>query len=279
MVSSIGVPIIMDRMTTSICEKPYGRASFARILVEIDSNKALVDNVELWYESLGKILRLRVEYNWVPHRCEECKVYGHYTSECVKKVNMVSKVNKNGETVKAADVMKSNSNGKNHNDDIEEGWQTAGNRRNNRKGGYNTRQGFFGGNNVRTGFYNEKDGVNNRGNSKFGNMGTRTAYKKSEPVNNGKVGNVDESVIANDRGEPANKGKSKVNESGASTAGSMNGNHDLKKNMANNNPSNKNEKMTNKGNKPGKGSRSGNEVGEKDCLGTKCVATSNRFDL
>ncbi|PWA82783.1 zinc knuckle CX2CX4HX4C [Artemisia annua] len=94
MVSSIGVPIIMDRMTTSICEKPYGRASFARVLVEIDSKKALVDNVELWYESLGKILRLRVEYTWVPPRCEECKVYGHYVSECVKKVNTVSKVNK-----------------------------------------------------------------------------------------------------------------------------------------------------------------------------------------
>ncbi|PWA41224.1 zinc knuckle CX2CX4HX4C [Artemisia annua] len=131
MVSSIGVPIIMDRMTTSICEKPYGRASFARLLVEIDSNKALVDNLELWYESLGKILRLRVEYTWVPPRCEEFKVYGRYTSECVKKVNMVSKVNKDGENVKVADTEKAKNVGMVNNGDGDEGWQTAVNRRNN----------------------------------------------------------------------------------------------------------------------------------------------------
>ncbi|PWA66726.1 hypothetical protein CTI12_AA319930 [Artemisia annua] len=94
------------RMTNSICEKPYGRVSFARMLVEIDSSKALVDNVELWYESLGKILKLWVEYTWVPPRCEEYKVYGHYLSKCAKKVNTVSKVNKNSENERAADVAK-----------------------------------------------------------------------------------------------------------------------------------------------------------------------------
>ncbi|PWA35786.1 zinc knuckle CX2CX4HX4C [Artemisia annua] len=280
MVSSIGVPIIMDRMTTSICEKPYGRASFARVLVEIDSSKALVDNVELWYESLGKILRLRVEYNWVPPRCEECKVYGHYLSECANKINKVSKVNKDGESVKAADVTKGNSNDVANNGDGDEGWQTAVNHRNSRGAGYNTRQGPLGGYNVRKGFNNERGGFNNKGNSNVSNMGTRNVYKKSEPVNTGNVGNVDESVIANDRGEPANKGKSKINEGGTSIAvKNINGKDDLKKNMAKNNSSNKNEKVTNKGNKSVKGNKSGNDVGDKDSLGNKCVATSNRFDL
>ncbi|PWA60436.1 zinc knuckle CX2CX4HX4C [Artemisia annua] len=130
----------MDRMTTSICDKPYGRASFARVLVEIDSSKALVDNVELWYESLGKILKLSLEYTWVPPRCEECKVYGHYLSECAKKVNTVSKVNKDGDTVKPVDVKQSNNNDGAKVDDGDEGWQTA-TRRNFRNTGNNYRQG------------------------------------------------------------------------------------------------------------------------------------------
>ena len=52
--SGIGNPIIMDRITTSMCEKAYGRASFARVLIEVDASIGLVDNVEVWYEKLGK---------------------------------------------------------------------------------------------------------------------------------------------------------------------------------------------------------------------------------
>ncbi|PWA38897.1 hypothetical protein CTI12_AA581690 [Artemisia annua] len=133
----------MDRMTTLICEKPFGRASFARVLVEIDSSRTLVDNVELWYEKLGKVLRIRVEYTWVPPRCKECKVFGHYWNDCVKKVNTVSKVNKDGENVKDAGVTLNKSNGENDNGDGDEGWQIAGNRRNMRNVGYNTHQGSY----------------------------------------------------------------------------------------------------------------------------------------
>ncbi|GKC55611.1 hypothetical protein Tco_1083209 [Tanacetum coccineum] len=37
---------IMDRIRTSMWEKSYGRASFARVLIEVDAEKRLVDNVE-----------------------------------------------------------------------------------------------------------------------------------------------------------------------------------------------------------------------------------------
>ncbi|GKC99546.1 zinc knuckle CX2CX4HX4C containing protein [Tanacetum coccineum] len=47
-VSRIGVPVIMDKITTSICEKPYGRASYVRVLVEVDAAKGLVDSVEIY---------------------------------------------------------------------------------------------------------------------------------------------------------------------------------------------------------------------------------------
>ncbi|GJT92144.1 zinc knuckle CX2CX4HX4C containing protein [Tanacetum coccineum] len=64
--SRIGVPIIMDKITTLICEKPYGRASYARVLVEVDVAKGLVDSVEIWYKGLGKSMILNVEYGWRP---------------------------------------------------------------------------------------------------------------------------------------------------------------------------------------------------------------------
>ncbi|GJV59378.1 RNA-directed DNA polymerase, eukaryota, reverse transcriptase zinc-binding domain protein [Tanacetum coccineum] len=75
--SMIGNPIIMDRITTSMCEKSYGRASFARVLIKVDAEKGLVDNVEVCYESLGKSMELRVEYPWKPPICSHCKVFGH----------------------------------------------------------------------------------------------------------------------------------------------------------------------------------------------------------
>ncbi|PWA97824.1 reverse transcriptase domain, Reverse transcriptase zinc-binding domain protein [Artemisia annua] len=227
------------------------RASFARVLVEIDSSKALVDNVELWYESLGKILKLWVEYTWVPPRCEECKVYGHYLSECAKKVNTVSKVNKDGETVKPADVKQSNNNNGDKVDYGDEGWQTA-TRRNFRNTSNNYHQGQVGNYNVRRGGTSNRGGFNNRGNSNVSNVGVKDTSKSSEPINSGSVGHIDESMVANDKGEPVNKGKSKINEGGGSNSGNSNGGIAVGKK---------------------------NDVRDKEVSGSKSVATSNRFDL
>ncbi|PWA65993.1 FAR1 DNA binding domain, Zinc finger, SWIM-type, MULE transposase domain, FHY3/FAR1 family [Artemisia annua] len=73
----------MDRMTASICEKPYGRATFARVLVEIDSELPLVG-------------------------CEDCKIFGHYPSDCQNKVNVARKVDKDGENVKPSETKNGN---------------------------------------------------------------------------------------------------------------------------------------------------------------------------
>ncbi|PWA92765.1 reverse transcriptase domain, Reverse transcriptase zinc-binding domain protein [Artemisia annua] len=114
----------------------------------------------------------------------------------------------------------------------------------------------------------------------MGNAGTRNVSQKPEPVNNGNVGKVDESVVMNDNGQNINKGKSKMNENGTSNTGkSNNGSVDSKKSMANNNYGNKNEKEAAKVNKSDKSKKGGNEVSMKDVSGAKNVATSNRFDL
>ncbi|PWA80771.1 zinc knuckle CX2CX4HX4C [Artemisia annua] len=84
--SRIGNPIIMDRITTSMCEKAYGRASFARVLIEVDASTDLVENIEVCYEKLGKSMNLKVEYAWRPPLCTLCKVFGHELKNCRSRV-------------------------------------------------------------------------------------------------------------------------------------------------------------------------------------------------
>ncbi|GJX90174.1 RNA-directed DNA polymerase, eukaryota, reverse transcriptase zinc-binding domain protein [Tanacetum coccineum] len=59
--SRIGNPIIMDRITNSMCEKAYGRASFARVLVEVEAAKGLVDSVQVCYKALDRDFSLENE--------------------------------------------------------------------------------------------------------------------------------------------------------------------------------------------------------------------------
>ncbi|GJU49344.1 putative nucleotidyltransferase, ribonuclease H [Tanacetum coccineum] len=75
--SRIGTPIIMDKATTSMCERGYGRASFARVLIEVDAAEGIVNSMEIWYTNLNRIMKLRVEYAWKPPICSHCCVFGH----------------------------------------------------------------------------------------------------------------------------------------------------------------------------------------------------------
>ncbi|PWA79348.1 hypothetical protein CTI12_AA207330 [Artemisia annua] len=90
--SGIGNPIIMDRITTSMCEKAYGKASFDRVLIEVDAAAELVDNVEVCYEKLGRSMKLKVEYAWKPPFCTHCKVFGHEYKNCSMRVNTVEEM-------------------------------------------------------------------------------------------------------------------------------------------------------------------------------------------
>ncbi|PWA93735.1 ATPase, F1/V1/A1 complex, alpha/beta subunit, Zinc knuckle CX2CX4HX4C [Artemisia annua] len=75
-------------ITTSMCDKAYGRANFARILVEIDAQKGLVEDINVCYKSLGKTMQLKVEYPWRPPICNECMVFGHDNDKCSKIVKV-----------------------------------------------------------------------------------------------------------------------------------------------------------------------------------------------
>ena len=58
------------------------KASFARVLVEVNAEKGLVDEVDVCYKSLGKSMKLKVEYPWKPPVCSTCKVFGHELEKC-----------------------------------------------------------------------------------------------------------------------------------------------------------------------------------------------------
>ncbi|GKA99625.1 zinc knuckle CX2CX4HX4C containing protein [Tanacetum coccineum] len=60
---------------------PYGRSSFARFLIEVNSEADLVDVVTVGIPSLFDDNFTKetthVEYEWRPSRCDTCKIFGH----------------------------------------------------------------------------------------------------------------------------------------------------------------------------------------------------------
>ncbi|PWA45578.1 hypothetical protein CTI12_AA513710 [Artemisia annua] len=124
-VSGVGTPIIMDRVTTSMCEKAYGRASFARVLIEVDANKGLVDSVEVWYRKMDRSVVLKVDYVWKPPICSHCCVFGHSYKSCVNRVLTEE------ERVERAGVNMQVNDKATHNPNLNDGWQNASNRSNN----------------------------------------------------------------------------------------------------------------------------------------------------
>ncbi|GKA02914.1 zinc knuckle CX2CX4HX4C containing protein, partial [Tanacetum coccineum] len=67
-----------------------GRSSFARCLIEVNSEADLVDVVTIGIPSLSRdgFIKetIRVEYEWRPPRCDICKIFGHVHDHCPKKV-------------------------------------------------------------------------------------------------------------------------------------------------------------------------------------------------
>nr|GEV69561.1 hypothetical protein [Tanacetum cinerariifolium] len=70
--------------------KEDGRSSFARCLIEVNSEADLVDSVTIGILSLSgddfTKETIRVEYEWRPPMCDVCKIFGHVHDHCPKKV-------------------------------------------------------------------------------------------------------------------------------------------------------------------------------------------------
>ncbi|KAK4422065.1 hypothetical protein Salat_2157400 [Sesamum alatum] len=74
--SRLGTPIAMESLTMSM-----ERVSYARILVEVDASKKLVDQVEFVLPN-GVTRKQPVVYEFTPKFCSECHRFGHSKDSC-----------------------------------------------------------------------------------------------------------------------------------------------------------------------------------------------------
>ncbi|GKF10817.1 RNA-directed DNA polymerase, eukaryota, reverse transcriptase zinc-binding domain protein [Tanacetum coccineum] len=84
--SGVGKPMLMDKLTRERCLKKAGKLDFARVLVEVSASDELPNVLEIEYPAIGdrpgRIGKLIVKYQWKPPQCSHCKTFGHSTSAC-----------------------------------------------------------------------------------------------------------------------------------------------------------------------------------------------------
>ncbi|GJX06058.1 zinc knuckle CX2CX4HX4C containing protein [Tanacetum coccineum] len=110
--SRIGNPIIMDRITTSMCEKAYGMASFDRVLVEVDDAKDLWTILKCVIKGLVDLWRLRLNTHGDPLFV----VFGHGFDKCTNRelIEAMKKHIASGVMVSQAVIPSPNGPGKRH---------------------------------------------------------------------------------------------------------------------------------------------------------------------
>ncbi|KAL0423865.1 UNVERIFIED_CONTAM: hypothetical protein Sradi_0921300 [Sesamum radiatum] len=74
--SKLGTPIAMDSLTLKM-----ERVSYARILVEVDASKPLVDQVDFMLPN-GVMRSQPVVYEFMPKFCTKCNRFGHLQASC-----------------------------------------------------------------------------------------------------------------------------------------------------------------------------------------------------
>ncbi|XP_035840393.1 uncharacterized protein LOC118487561 [Helianthus annuus] len=93
--TAIGNPMVLDTYTTSMCLDSWGRSSFARALVEISADNEFKEEIVIAVPDLegdGFVKeKVYVEYEWSPHRCSFCKVFGHNDGACPRQIRQVTK--------------------------------------------------------------------------------------------------------------------------------------------------------------------------------------------
>ncbi|GJX49003.1 reverse transcriptase domain-containing protein [Tanacetum coccineum] len=110
--TQIGKPLLLDAFTSSMCVKSWSQINFARSLIEVSSESELKSKVTMAIlneEGDGYTKEvIRVEYEWKPPHCGDCKIFGHDLLQCPKHVketviNDPSKVGTSTTTVTSSD--------------------------------------------------------------------------------------------------------------------------------------------------------------------------------
>ncbi|GJT43507.1 bifunctional monodehydroascorbate reductase and carbonic anhydrase nectarin-3 [Tanacetum coccineum] len=81
----------------------WGRSSFARCMIEVNVDNVLKESITigipLFYGSGFSKEIVRVEYEWKPPFCEQCKIFGHVYNQCPKNAKIfpiIQKINNDG---------------------------------------------------------------------------------------------------------------------------------------------------------------------------------------
>ncbi|GJQ89660.1 polypyrimidine tract-binding protein homolog 2 isoform X1 [Tanacetum coccineum] len=92
--SKLGHPIMLDAYTSSMCLKSWGCNTYVRALVEVSTDKALVESLVVaipYQNEKGYSMEtVEIEYEWRPSRCDNCKIFDHKDNDCPKKLKEVT---------------------------------------------------------------------------------------------------------------------------------------------------------------------------------------------
>jgi hypothetical protein len=80
--SALGIPLHADHVTLT-----RKRLSYARVCVEVDATKDVVRDFDVKCSN-GEWKTIHVNYEWLPSRCNVCKVFGHDSSKCRSNVQV-----------------------------------------------------------------------------------------------------------------------------------------------------------------------------------------------
>ena len=83
--SILGIPLKTDKYTK---EKMMLR--YARLLVEMPIDGNFPDYIEFANEK-DVLIRQKVIYEWLPHKCAHCRMFGHTQESCRKKEGQMKK--------------------------------------------------------------------------------------------------------------------------------------------------------------------------------------------
>ncbi|GJY81540.1 RNA-directed DNA polymerase, eukaryota, reverse transcriptase zinc-binding domain protein [Tanacetum coccineum] len=104
----LGRPVMMDQVTSEMCNGGTGRLGYARVLVEVDASNKFLDKVEINFMDDKKNVKMskwvKVEYSWKPDRCNHCNEFGHSINHCKEKpINNIKTENKRMKNVSNMD--------------------------------------------------------------------------------------------------------------------------------------------------------------------------------
>jgi hypothetical protein len=76
--SGVGIPICVNSVT-----EEQRRLGFARVLVEVAVESEFPKEIDV-VDLNDRIIKIGVEYPWVPIKCKKCSFFGHATHTCSK---------------------------------------------------------------------------------------------------------------------------------------------------------------------------------------------------